>query len=92
MSDPMAERKDLDPKYPANRRPKQLAICRACTRFVQPHEIDCPFCGENLAEAALTYQMRLAEARAAAAELERLLAELGFDLSRLPGAPEAAGG
>jgi hypothetical protein len=77
----------MEPRFPAGRKHKQLAICRACTQFVQPHEIDCPFCGENLAEAALTYQMRLAEARAAASELERLLAELGFDLSKVPGGP-----
>lgn len=58
---------------------KQLGLCRACMQFVKPEEDDCPFCGANLAEAALEYQIKLYEAQQAARDLEKLLAEMGLD-------------
>ncbi len=53
--------------------PTQLALCRNCLRFVQPHEVDCPFCQQNLLISALEYQVKLIEAQEAADHLAALL-------------------
>jgi hypothetical protein len=54
--------------------PPILPLCRGCDQYVKPGTPDCPFCGANLAEAQRDYDERMAEVRAATAELQRALA------------------
>lgn len=50
-----------------------LALCMACRQFVRIGEIQCPHCREPLAVSARRHAEALAEARAAAAALARLI-------------------
>jgi hypothetical protein len=72
------------PVLPPGKPFKQLALCRACHQFVHESEMDCPHCGADIAQAAVLYQMELIEARRIAADLERLLRNLGVE-PNLPG-------
>lgn len=59
--------------FPKGKRPLQLAICRACHQFVHSAEIECPFCGTDLLEAAIAYNVQLIETKQMSSELEELL-------------------
>ena len=63
-----------------DRRPTQLAICRACMQFIYPTEIDCPHCGKNVLLAALDHQEKLDAANEAGDQLRKLLESIGVKL------------
>jgi radical SAM protein with 4Fe4S-binding SPASM domain len=53
--------------------PPVLELCRGCDQYVMPKTAVCPHCGSDVRALALEYRRNLEEARAAAAELRRLL-------------------
>jgi Y-X(10)_GDL-associated radical SAM protein len=57
----------------SNRVPPMLPLCGACRCYVKPDEVDCPFCGADLAEAHREYEALMKEVRDAAMQLEEAL-------------------
>ena len=58
-----------------DRVPTTLPICRDCNQYVLPHERICPHCDSDIEKVNKAYEAAMVEVRAAATELERLLAE-----------------
>lgn len=58
------------------KRAPQLGLCRACQQFIKSHELDCPHCGADILEAALSYREKMEKAQTAAQHLEALIAQL----------------
>jgi hypothetical protein len=58
----------------AGRVPPKLELCRACSRYVHAHEVACPHCGADLAEAAAAHAETVQRRRALIERLERALA------------------
>lgn len=57
----------------SDRVPPLYPLCRACHQYVKPEEVDCPFCGANVEQAAVEYDEMMAEVRAAADALEEAI-------------------
>ncbi|WP_437933657.1 GDL motif peptide-associated radical SAM/SPASM maturase [Sorangium sp. So ce341] len=53
--------------------PPQLAPCRACDRYIYPHEATCPHCGGDVARAAAAHAEVVQRRRALIERLERAL-------------------
>jgi Y-X(10)_GDL-associated radical SAM protein len=60
----------------AGRLPPLLELCRACSRHVYGHEVLCPHCGADVAEARARHEAGRARHAAAVERLESLLAGL----------------
>jgi rRNA maturation endonuclease Nob1 len=58
----------------SGRVPALLRLCRGCRQFVRLNDADCPFCGGDLNLLQADYERRIADMRAAAAELREALA------------------
>src|SRR5262249_26014143 len=56
------------------RSPPRLDLCRACNRYVYPHEVTCPHCGTDIARAAADHAETVQRRRALVERLERALA------------------
>lgn len=58
----------------SGRVPPLMRLCRGCRQFVRLNDADCPFCGGDLNLLQADYEKRVADMRAAAAELREALA------------------
>jgi Rubredoxin-like zinc ribbon domain (DUF35_N) len=54
--------------------PPKLDLCRACNRYVYPHEVSCPHCGADIAAARDAHEETVQRRRALIEQLERALA------------------
>jgi Y-X(10)_GDL-associated radical SAM protein len=82
---PGATTKDVGPVIPLGplrasgacaregRLPPKLAICRACNRYIYPHELTCPHCGGDVAQAAAVHAETVQRRRALIEQLEQAL-------------------
>jgi radical SAM protein with 4Fe4S-binding SPASM domain len=50
-----------------------LVLCRACDQYIHSHEITCPHCGGDVAQAAATHALTVLERRELIERFERLL-------------------
>ncbi len=57
--------------------PPSLVPCRSCAGYIWPHEITCPHCEADVAEARATYDEDSQRRRALIAEATRVFAKLG---------------
>jgi radical SAM protein with 4Fe4S-binding SPASM domain len=53
--------------------PRQLKLCRDCSKHVKPDEEFCPFCDSNIEEAEQNYQLRMQEINESYEELMVIL-------------------
>jgi ribosomal protein L32 len=58
---------------PEGRIAPQLELCRACQQYIYPHEVTCPHCGADVAEAASEYEADARRRRELIASMNELI-------------------